>query len=84
MREDKALYWHRKIMYETQFCRMHRHDPPTVWISEDLVDMIFDSMVCGDHLVERYEGLTYFGCPCIIVKEWTGIRYVVGYGGGEQ
>ena len=85
-REAIAKRWHAKIMYETQFCRMHRKEPPTIWISEDLLDLLFDSLVCGGHLLERYEGVTYFGCPCKIVSGhvWDGVHYIVGYEGGEQ
>ena len=84
MSKERVRFWHHQIMRETQFARMHRQDPPTVWISRGLYDMIFDSLAVGGHMISRLEGLTYFGCPCIVMDDWEGVRYIVGYEGGDQ
>ena len=51
MSQERVRFWHQQIMRETQFARMHRQDPPTVWISSGLYDMIFDSLVVGEHMI---------------------------------
>lgn len=73
---------HLELMLHSQKFRMRNETPPKIFLSKELYDDLFSSEY-GEFFVKHLDGLRYFGIPCKVEKSWKGIRYIVGYEGGE-
>lgn len=81
--EVKAAMFHREIMAATQEFRRLHDETPSVWMSQELYDLLFNDKYYGWHFVEN-DVLKYFGCPVTVIREINGCQYLVGIGGEER
>lgn len=82
--EVKAAMFHREIMAATQEYRKLHDEAPSIWMSQELYDLLFNDKYFGWHFSVSVADKTmkYFGCQTRVV-ELPGCQYLVGTGWEE-
>lgn len=75
--------FHREIMAATQEFRRLHQETPSIWMSDELYDLLFNDTYLGWHFVQHVKEVTYFGCPLTRVH-LPGFQYLVGTGWEEH
>ena len=82
---EQADMIHCEIMWLTQEHRRLFEESPIIWMTQEVYDLLFDSLYYGEHFAVSVSDkcLRYFGCKVKIIDE-PGLQYIVGHGWEEK